>query len=90
MQGKLKAGNRVGIDTRLTEKLKCKQRVYIYPFQASIQFKSRRIAQDVMDLQLSPLFDLFCPITHPNSVKDYLLQYSQTLEYQQLSQTKLR
>jgi len=58
--------------------------------KTSIQFKSRRVAQDVIDLQLTPAFDLSGPLTHSQSVKDYLLQYSETLQYEHLSQTKLR
>ncbi|CAO3668934.1 unnamed protein product [Umbelopsis ramanniana] len=54
------------------------------------QFKSGRIGQDVMDLQLGPSFDLFGPITHAISAKDYVVQYSQRLEFEQMSDAKLR
>ncbi|KAI8577247.1 hypothetical protein K450DRAFT_252938 [Umbelopsis ramanniana AG] len=54
------------------------------------QFKSSRIGQDVMDLQLGPSFDLLGPITHAISAKDYVVQYTQSLEFEQMSDAKLR
>jgi hypothetical protein len=43
-----------------------------------------------MDLQLGPSFDLFGPITHAISAKDYVVQYTQRLEFEQMSDAKLR
>ncbi|KAH8547620.1 hypothetical protein BGW37DRAFT_510212 [Umbelopsis sp. PMI_123] len=58
--------------------------------KAHSQFKGRRIAQDVLDLQLGPSFDLLGPITHATSVKDYVVRYTQSLEFEQMSQVQLR
>lgn len=51
--------------------------------KASIQFKSRRVTQDIVDLQLMPAFQLLDPITHQDT-DQYILEYSHSLEYQQV------
>jgi hypothetical protein len=43
-----------------------------------------------MNLNLGPSFDLFGPITHATSAKDYVVQYTQSLEFEQMSDAKLR